>query len=156
MGKAAFAQHDRHARGLSSSGLDAGERPPACGHRRLSALDAWKLNAFSSSFRGARSASPATVLAVKGLRFIRSVIFDKRVGGDEQLSGNGNEGELSGLSLVPQRLIGKLHLRIVTACHQSGHVEGGADTGSASGDGCAWRRIAGLADVRSKAGETGD
>ena len=49
MGKAASAEHDRHARGLSSVRLDAGERPPAQGHRRLPALDAGKLNALSAS-----------------------------------------------------------------------------------------------------------
>ncbi len=40
VGKAACAEHDRHAAGLSSLRLDACERPPAGGDRRLPALDA--------------------------------------------------------------------------------------------------------------------
>ncbi|WP_300184388.1 hypothetical protein, partial [Bradyrhizobium sp.] len=60
-----------------------------------------------SSFRDAPlGAGPATVLAVKGLRHVASVIFDERISGDKELSGNSNEGELGGLSLSPQRLIG--------------------------------------------------
>ena len=37
------AEHDRHTSGLSSVRLDAGERPPSQGDRRLPALDAGKL-----------------------------------------------------------------------------------------------------------------
>ena len=40
MGKAACAEHDRHAGGLSALRLDARQRPPAQGDRRLPALDA--------------------------------------------------------------------------------------------------------------------
>ena len=46
--------------GLPSVRLDAGERPPACGHRRLPALDAGKLKHSHRipSFRGARQREP--------------------------------------------------------------------------------------------------
>ena len=39
MGKAASPQHDGDASGLSAPRLDAGQRPPASGHRRLPAVD---------------------------------------------------------------------------------------------------------------------
>src|SRR3981189_702287 len=38
VGKAACPEHDRHARSLSPVRLDAGERPPSQGYRRLSGL----------------------------------------------------------------------------------------------------------------------
>ena len=44
MGKAACAEHDRHAQRLSPVGIDAGERPQAEGDRRLPAVDARKLS----------------------------------------------------------------------------------------------------------------
>ena len=54
MGKAACAEHDRHARRLSSARLDTGKRPPARGHRRLPALDARKLTSQPSELPSAR------------------------------------------------------------------------------------------------------
>ena len=46
MGKAARPEHDRHAGGLSSLRLDARQRPPPQGDRRLPALDARKLRSL--------------------------------------------------------------------------------------------------------------
>jgi hypothetical protein len=40
VGEAARAEHDRHSAGLSPVRLDAGERPPPQGNRRLPRLDA--------------------------------------------------------------------------------------------------------------------
>jgi len=47
MGKAACSQHDRHACGLPSLRLDACQRSPPPGDRRLSGLDAGKLRRSS-------------------------------------------------------------------------------------------------------------
>ena len=44
MGKAARPEHDGHAGGLSPVRLDARQRPPPQGDRRLPALDAGQLN----------------------------------------------------------------------------------------------------------------
>ena len=49
MGKAARPQHDRDARSLPSLRLDAGQRPPSQGDRRLPALDAGELVPTASS-----------------------------------------------------------------------------------------------------------
>ena len=39
---------------------------------------------------------------------------------------------------------------------ESRHIEGGPDTWASAGNSCAWWCIAGLADVRSKAGQAGN
>ena len=61
MGKAACPEHDRHARGLPSLRLDAGQRPPPQGHRRLPGLDAGKLRrpSFAASVPIARASQVA-------------------------------------------------------------------------------------------------
>src|SRR5579872_6303842 len=113
----------------------------------------WLPDRIVSSFRGSRSENPATVLAVKLLGCIADVIFDERISGNEQLSGDGNESELGGLSLASQVEIGALHFGIVAAGDEGGHVEGGSYARSAAGNSRARRSIAGLTDMRGQAGE---
>jgi HAD superfamily hydrolase (TIGR01509 family) len=65
VGKAARAEHDRHAQCLSPVRLDIGEWPPAQGDRRLPALDAGKLKS-----------QPTSQPSEKSSARYRAIIFD--------------------------------------------------------------------------------
>ena len=88
-----------------------------------------------------------------GLSVIVFVGFDERVGGDEELSGNGDERHLGRFSQQPQGLISLFHLRMMAAGNESCHVERGANAGPTAGNHRPRWRIAGLADMRRQPGK---
>ena len=104
----------------------------------------------------AQRANPATVLAVKVLAEIWGVGFDQCVGCDEQFSGDGDEGDLAGLSLQAKGIVVVAELGMVAGGDQGGHVERGPGAGTAAGDRCAGRCRAGLADVWRQPRKAGD
>ena len=82
-----------------------------------------------------------------------AVVADEGVGEDEELSHDGGEGELEGLSLGAEPVVGGLEVGIASDGGESGHVDGAAQGGAPAADPGLSLPAPGLAGDRRSAGE---
>lgn len=84
------------------------------------------------------------------------LISDYGVKDDEQFSHTGGEDDFEGFSLVFEEFCEMTNDRVAASCRQSGHIEGGANLFSATGDVGGTGLFSGFTVIGSQAGQGGD
>ena len=85
-----------------------------------------------------------------------SVLGDEEVGEDGELSGDGDEGELGGLSVGAQASVEGSDIGVVAGGGEGGEIEHAAHRGAAAADDALAVALAGLVGDGGEAGEHGD
>lgn len=83
------------------------------------------------------------------------VCFEQGIGGDDELTHNGGDGDFGGFAGGDELLVFGLEVWIEAGGDQSRHVEGLADVGPATANETLAFPLAGLAGDRGKAGRRG-